>query len=54
MIKLIPTSIQNPSKDLSQIYNFETNKTVPTYKNRDFFENIVLAYKIDKNKMIDQ
>ena len=35
------------------MYNFETNKNVLIYKNRDFFENIVLAYKNDKNKMID-
>ena len=47
-------SIQNPPfKDLSQMYNFETNKSVLIYKNRDFYENIVLAYKIDKNKMTD-
>ena len=52
---LSPTiSIQNPPfKDLSQMYNFETNKNVLIYKNRDFYENIVLDYKIDKNKMID-
>ena len=51
--KPMPYLLKSTFKDLSQIYDFETNESVIIYKNGDFYENIVLAYKIDKNKMID-
>lgn len=42
-----------PFKDLTQCYDFEQNKSVLIYKCGKFYENIILGYKIDKNKLLE-